>query len=269
MEQENMSRLFRILIDTKFDEIYSSYKNKGLDYKDIFKKQLKIFFDKNNIIIGQMIMIDTVFRSLLEKSGLSGSQILGALRYFVDKGYIEPYNGNHDDLENIKITGKGEEWLNTDENYKIKEGSGNKETTLNFFDEIEPSNKTREKINKLINEINALPKEDFFNRYGNLIGHQLRTILSLTLYEYWTNIKKIALDKNTAGHLDELIKYTNNNSTDNGVKKNLKDINNKKIKEFLDHIVHSSYVLAKQDVIDAMMRDVRLLLSETFGKNNT
>lgn len=84
--------------------------------KILFKQRLQELYITKEIIIGQAIIVDSILRSYLRDKGVSASDVLNTLRYYIGKGYLEPYNPRRpDDIEMVAITPKGADWLDDDD----------------------------------------------------------------------------------------------------------------------------------------------------------
>ncbi|MBU0964104.1 hypothetical protein KKC06_03635 [Patescibacteria group bacterium] len=135
--------------------------------------------------------------------------------------------------------------------------------SVKYFSEI-PEN---EKIDTLINEVNnVLDKEKF----PNLIAHQFRTILRLSLIFWWEDRKKQALTENQKNYLDNLIKHTINNATSvdkksgSKIAKQLIEIN--KYKTLTDRLIHDQKTIVADLELNGYMTILKNILSYCFSE---
>jgi len=80
------------------------------DSKKLFKQRIKQLLQEGKHI-GVSVNTDPQIRKPLVESGLTESEILNDLRYFIEKGYLKPYSKNSDKIEDITLTAKGQDWL--------------------------------------------------------------------------------------------------------------------------------------------------------------
>lgn len=127
------------------------------------------------------------------------------------------------------------------------------------------------KIKKLLEEINSLPISQT-EKYSNLIAHQLRTILSLILLEYWQKVNKKTLPQRKKESLQKLIQHTIANAVPEKLKqarfitKELNEMKASKIKELVDDVVHCNYSLTNKKNVDEFCSNIKHLLSLIYGR---
>lgn len=102
-EGGNIAGKARKNIEAKFNIIMS-------DSRELFKQRIKQLF-KEGKYIGVLINTELSIKLPLLKSNLTPSEILNDLRYFLEKGYFRPYDRNSDNIEQITLTAKGQDWL--------------------------------------------------------------------------------------------------------------------------------------------------------------
>lgn len=127
------------------------------------------------------------------------------------------------------------------------------------------------KIQKLLEEINDLPVMHI-KKYSNLIAHQLRTILSLALIEYWESINKKILPQDKRDSLKKMISHTLLSAKNEKLKNagqivsELNDIKGSKIKDLVDDVVHCNYTLANKSDAEKFISNIKHLLSLIYGR---
>ncbi len=146
-----------------------------------------------------------------------------------------------------------------------------KKVELKIFNKFNIPKNSSNKIKKLLEEINSLPVV-CIEEYSNLISHQLRTILSLIVIEYWESINKKILPQNEKNSLKRLIVYTISNARNENLKnarqieQELDEIKGSKIKDLADDVVHCNYTLVNEKDIDKFINHIRHLLSLLYGR---
>lgn len=251
------------VMQPKFDEVYNEVKAKTIKQRDIeelFKMQLKTLMDGGKIIEA-LIQVDQELKQPLLKLGLDDSQFLNYLRLLIGKGYLDWYEDGRDSGD-VKITAKGHEWIK-DKNYNNNLSKKEFEN-FNFFS-ISP--KFSPKIKELLDEINYLPSD--LDKYKNLIAHQLRTVLALSLLNYWERHNK-KLKLKTINSLHKLIEHTRNNALSEGLPRArkisdiLRKIKTNLTKELADDVVHCDYKTAKLEEVRDFCKYIEHLLSQVY-----
>ncbi|MEK7583629.1 MAG: hypothetical protein AAB490_00145 [Patescibacteria group bacterium] len=74
------------------------------------RKQLLYLGNKENFIIGQAINVDQKLKLPLKKEGVTDADFLNGLRFIIGQGYLAGYS-HIEDLENVKLTALGYEWV--------------------------------------------------------------------------------------------------------------------------------------------------------------
>jgi hypothetical protein len=139
--------------------------------------------------------------------------------------------------------------------------------TFDFFDI--PGHLENKKIETLIHEINSLPS-GAFEKYPNLLAHQLRTLLALILI-YWLESESIVVEEKNRD-LKKLIKFAISkkyNFKENSKRKVIEilgDFESKGLKELADDIIHCDYSLAKPELVGPFANYIKNILSKIFGR---
>jgi hypothetical protein len=138
------------------------------------------------------------------------------------------------------------------------------------YDYFDIDKKQNDKIQKLLKEINSLPKNQI-REYTNLITHQLRTIFAISLISYWDlNGKKFP--KQERRGLKNIIDYTINNAIAERLPEaqrivdELKEIKISKIKELADDVAHCNYTLSKSEDTELFCKHIKHILSLIYGR---
>jgi hypothetical protein len=133
---------------------------------------------------------------------------------------------------------------------------------VKWFSEI-PEN---EKIDTLINEINNLEEKE---KFPNLIAHQFRTILRLSLIYWWEEKNKQPLTSNQKDYLGNLIQYTIktapsiNKNTGAKIAIQLAEIN--KYKTLTDRLIHDQKTTVADPELNGYMTCLKIILSYCFN----
>jgi hypothetical protein len=214
-------------------------------------------------IIGQLLMTEQLFKSL--ENELEYSQFGNGLRALLDEGKLSYYPDGKNTNTGFMLTRLGYEWA--ENNQSPAETNEEHDSEYQYF--IIPP-EASEKIKKLINEINVLPKKHISSFY-NLIAHQIRTIFALSLIEYWKNNGKELLPENKKG-LKKIITYTINHAVSAKLNESvklvelLKETKESRIKDLCDDVVHCSYSLIGIDDLKPFLANIKNLLSLIYGR---
>lgn len=162
--------------------------------------------------------------------------------------------------ENIELIDAELKLIKPRKEMSVKEAFSSKQP-LNFIDK---PNKSTDKIKKLVDEINDLPKENTFIYYTNLLAHQLRTILYLTLSHY-CELKKIGPIQSDG--LSYLINYIESNPIKNDAynKKIIQELGEvKRYKTLTDNVIHDKYTLVNDREVENYITHLKNILSNIY-----
>ena len=191
-------------------------------------------------------------------------KVISAVHYLIDQELFKKSAGS------IEFTPEGWNWLHGKQKnmQKHSENDSVGRETEDFNVLSIPPGST-EKIKELLGEINKLPNSSTVDKYKNLIAHQLRTILALSLKHYWEKNKKI-LSRKVKDSLHELIKYTRDKALEENlpsarnISDILRDIRTNLTKELADDVVHCDYKSAKKDEVEKFIKYIEHLLSAIY-----
>jgi len=204
--------------------------------------------------VGVMIEPEVDIYKPLKQNGYPYSDVIYMLRELGSEGekYLENYSNNG----SLKLTPKGKKW--------VMDLSNINQTTiplnnLNYFDIPEDASK---KLKCLLIEINDLTE---IKPYANLIGHQLRTILTLILKRICENILEVETPSDSAG-LRQLLSFSIEQCAgrEKRLKEELIELKNSKYKDIIDDVIHDDHTTVNHLIIEKMMTHIKHILSLAF-----
>jgi len=243
-------------------------KSEYREYHDLISSIIRKFFidlvTNSKLDTGVRIPYEKVIDNL--RSEVREKDLSYVFRGLEAKGFVKLKDGA------IELMAEGKKWLFKEDSSQNNDKNIERKTIFSFFNIS--SEKASKKIKTLFNEIDVLPGDlnEVTTNYGNLISHQLRTILFLLLIQICDDLKDTKIKVERKKGLRKLMDRTmalldqDKSRENNRIKSLIKEIKDNKYKDLIDDIVHCSYTLADKGNTERLVNIIRHLSSLVFGR---